>query len=72
VLGQHLSRLILRKKLLKTYEPRHEYNGFGDLNIGLEYGLGIRNQWNFSGTLTLGIPSESSEGGKEGSYQTRD
>lgn len=56
----------------KTYEPRHEYNGFGDLNIGLEYGLGIRNQWNFSGTLTLGIPSGSSEGGNEGSYQTGD
>jgi hypothetical protein len=56
----------------KVYEPRQEYNGFGDINLGLEYGLKIAGNWVFSTTLTFGIPSGKSQAGSDGSYQTGD
>jgi hypothetical protein len=43
----------------KVYEPRQEYNGFGDINLGLEYGLKTAGNWVFSTTLTFGIPLAS-------------
>ncbi len=56
----------------KVYEPRQEYNGFGDINLGLEYGLKTASNWVFSTTLTFGIPSGKSQAGSDGSYQTGD
>jgi hypothetical protein len=56
----------------KVYEPRQEYNGFGDINLGLEYGLKTAGNWVFSTTLTFGIPSGKSQAGSDGSYQTGD
>ena len=56
----------------KVYEPRQEYNGFGDINLGLEYGLKTAGNWVFSTTLTFGIPSGKSQAGSDGSYQTAD
>ena len=45
----------------KVYEPRQEYNGFGDINLGLEYGLKTAGNWVFSTKLTFGIPSGKSQ-----------
>ena len=56
----------------KVYEPRQKYNGFGDINLGLEYGLKTAGNWVFSTTLTFGIPSGKSQAGSDGSYQTGD
>lgn len=56
----------------KVYEPRQEYNGFGDINLGVEYGLKAKGKWVFSTTITLGIPSGNAHGGTDGSYQTGD
>ena len=56
----------------KVYEKRQENNGFGDINIGVEYGFPTKNNWNFSATLYLGIPTGESEAGIDGSYQTGD
>ena len=56
----------------KIYEPRQEFNGFGDINLGLEYGLKRAGKWVFSTTLTFGIPTGKSEAGSDGSYQTGD
>ncbi len=56
----------------KVYEPRQEYNGFGYINLGLEYGLKTAGNWVFSTTLTFGIPSGKSQAGSDGSYQTGD
>jgi hypothetical protein len=56
----------------KVYEPRQEYNGLGDFNLGLEYGWGQLKNWKLSGSLTLGIPSGESTAGSDGSYQTGD
>lgn len=56
----------------KVYEPLQVFNGLGDFNLGLEYGLGQLNNWNFSATVTFGIPSGKSVAGVDGSYQTGD
>ncbi|MEK9612823.1 MAG: hypothetical protein VW080_02720 [Flavobacteriaceae bacterium] len=56
----------------KEYEPRQEFNNFGDVNLGIEYQFKRLGTWAFSGTLTLGIPSGSASGGLDGSYQTGD
>ena len=56
----------------KVYEPRQEYNGLGDFNLGLEYGWGQLKNWKLSGSLILGIPSGESTAGSDGSYQTGD
>ena len=56
----------------KIYEPRQEFNSFGDVNVGVEYGIKTTEKWVFSGTLTLGIPSGKAAAGSDGSYQTGD
>ena len=56
----------------KIYEPRQEYNGFGDINLGFEYGFKTEGKWVLSSTVTLGIPSGNAHGGTDGSYQTGD
>ncbi|MDA8948829.1 hypothetical protein N9H57_06800 [Flavobacteriaceae bacterium] len=56
----------------KVYEPRQEYNGFGDINLGVEYGLKTEGKWVFSTTLTLGFPTGKAQAGSDGSYQTGD
>lgn len=56
----------------KVYEPRQEYNGFGDINLGVEYGLKTEGKWVFSTTLTLGVPTGKVQAGSDGSYQTGD
>jgi hypothetical protein len=56
----------------KEYEPRQEFNSFGDVNLGIEFQFKRPTAWAFSGTLTIGIPSGRASGGSDGSYQTGD
>ena len=56
----------------KIYEPRQEFNGLGDINLAVEYGLKTTGKWILSSTLTFGIPSGNAAAGSDGSYQTGD
>lgn len=47
-------------------------NSIGDINIGAEVFLGSVNQWSFSTSLTLGLPTGEDAGGSDQSYQTGD
>lgn len=48
-------------------------NSFGDVNIGLKYGLTKSNsKYVAAATLTLGLPTGNSSGGTDGSFQTGD
>ena len=55
-----------------TYEPRQVFNGLGDINLGMEYGLKTSGKWVLSSTLTLGLPSGKAVAGSDGSFQTGD
>ena len=48
------------------------FNGFGDVDLGVRYGLFKNDKYALSATLKLGLPTGNSAGGSDGSFQTGD
>ncbi|GAA4940256.1 hypothetical protein GCM10023314_11330 [Algibacter agarivorans] len=48
------------------------FNSFGDVEIGLRYGILKTSNYALSATLKLGIPTGDNSGGSDGSFQTGD
>ena len=56
----------------ETLAEGESENSLEDINIGAEVFLGSLNQWSFSTSLTLGLPTGEDAGGSDQSYQTGD
>ena len=48
------------------------FNSFGDIDLGIRYAFLKKGYWALDAKLILGLPSGSSVGGSDGSYQTGD
>ncbi|MGD1845416.1 MAG: hypothetical protein ACFB10_08490 [Salibacteraceae bacterium] len=53
-------------------QPGDSYNGFGDTDIGIKYGLRVGKPFVMSATLQLGLPLGRTDGGETGVLQTGD
>lgn len=52
--------------------PGDEMNAFGDVNMGLKYGIIINKSIVLSGSITLGLPLGETQGGQSGILQSGD
>lgn len=52
--------------------PGQEFSSLGDINFGAEMQLRNNSNWVLSTSLILGLPTGTSDGGSDGSYQTGD
>ncbi len=52
--------------------PGERFASLGDIDLSLEYQLSKKNNWVFSASILLGLPTGDEAGGSDGSYQTGD
>ncbi|CAM1372730.1 hypothetical protein [Tenacibaculum xiamenense] len=55
-----------------TIQPGESFNSFGDIDLGVRYAIFKKGNWALDAKLILGLPTGSSAGGSDGSYQTGD
>ena len=48
------------------------FNSFGDVELGLKYGIVKNDNWALSASLIFGIPTGNNSGGSDGSFQSGD
>lgn len=55
-----------------TIQKGEGFNSFGDIDLGVRYGLYKKGKWAADAKLLLGIPTGDNKGGSDGSFQTGD
>ncbi|SEB35860.1 hypothetical protein SAMN04489761_0099 [Tenacibaculum sp. MAR_2009_124] len=55
-----------------TIQSGESFNSFGDIDFGVRYAIFKKGNWALDAKLLLGLPTGSSLGGSDGSYQTGD
>ena len=56
----------------QTLSEGEAFNSFGDIEIGVKYGILKTNTYALSATLKFGLPTGDNSGGSDGSFQTGD